>query len=270
MKRHLGERDHVCHECGKSFTRRDGLQKHLACFHSDIKAFRCKICSKDLKGHLLQHLRTHLNERPYSCDVCKSSFAQRSQLTVHLRIHSGEKPYLCKFCQRAFAHSTALKLHERRHTGEKPFKCPLCPSTAFVQLPHLKKHMRCVHKSSKPYMCTSCRCFFSTKKELVAHGECKVTGMEPDRLRERLTILLSLISTPERLKALGLGKRPIDDVLKDSIASSGRKPYVDANPVAMLRRNAEILLEWTVPKQYMEKFKTEQRSTDDLLVELTS
>ncbi|XP_067000885.1 zinc finger protein 502-like [Anabrus simplex] len=298
LKRHLGERDHVCDVCGKTFTRRDGLQKHLRCFHGGVRAFRCSICNKDFKGHLLQHFRTHMQEKPHVCSDCGAAFAQRSQLTVHRRVHSGEKPYKCKVCRQAFAHSTALKMHIRRHTGEKPFKCLLCPSTSFVQLPHLKKHMLCIHKTSKPYLCINCKEFFKTKNDLESHQQqsesCAVRSsvinesnstaedetnndrakpiMPIQKMRMLLAVLLKRISTPSRLDSLGFGKRLIDDVLCESIESSGRESCVskELDECERLKRNVEILLEWTIPKQYMEKFRRERRSTEELLEELTS
>jgi len=296
LKRHLGQRDHVCHECGKTFARRDGLQKHLSCLHGNLRSFHCPVCRKDLKGHLLQHLRTHLHEKPHACPNCKARFAQRSQLTVHQRTHSGDKPYRCPVCRQAFSHSTALKLHLRLHTGEKPFRCPLCPSTGFVQLPHLKKHMRCIHKTDKPYLCLGCRSFFKTKNELDSHEQNSSKCVEarsssaktesaakaPDasavdpvmpvnRMRVLLAVLLKKISTPARLDALGFGRRLIDDVLRESIESSGRKACMDlADEGERLRKNVEILLNWTIPKQYMERFRRESRSTEELLEELTS
>ncbi|KAJ8897767.1 hypothetical protein PR048_003117 [Dryococelus australis] len=314
IKKHLGERDHICNVCGKRFLRRDGLQKHLTCYHGDIKAFHCNICNKNLKGHLMQHFRTHRNEKPHACTVCDATFAQRSQLTVHMRVHSGEKPYQCQICKQTFAHSTVLKMHVRRHTGEKPFKCLLCPSTTFVQLPHLKKHMLCVHKTNKPYLCVSCRKFFKTKLELETHQQessscvaetggkvdsktdpktskhmvtsasssqnCKKRAaddevkpvMALDKMRLLLAILLKKISTPSNLDVIGFGRHLIDDVLCKSIERSGRKPCYseDLDEGQRLKQNIEILLEWTVPKQYMEKFRRERRSTEELLEELTT
>ncbi|XP_049818322.1 gastrula zinc finger protein XlCGF57.1-like [Aethina tumida] len=284
-KRHLEIRDYICDICGKSFFRRDALRKHLNCIHNNMKAFHCDICNKDLKGHLPQHMRTHKKEKPHGCAHCGATFAQRSQLTVHQRIHSGEKPYRCQVCWKAFAHSTALKLHTRRHTGEKPFTCLLCKNS-FSQLPHLKKHMLCIHKSSKPYVCEDCRSFHKTKNDLEAHyKKCKAAKKKPknetkvdittpmsiEKMRFLLAILLKKISAPEKLEELGFNKRLIDDVLVESIQNSGRDPCTEDIPEAQkLKKNIQILLEWTVPEHYWMKFKNEQRSIEELLEELTS
>lgn len=290
IKRHLDVRDYVCDICGKTFIRRDALKKHLNCFHNNVRAFHCTICNKELKGHLPQHMRTHRQDRPHGCAACGARFAQRSQLTVHQRVHSGEKPYRCQVCWKAFAHSTALKLHTRRHTGEKPFRCPLCDNIAFSQLPHLKKHMLCIHKTDKPYLCRSCKTFYKTKNALEEHmAQCAPAqvsqptpppqadrGVEPpmaiERMRLLLAVLLKKISSQKRLDELGFNKRLIDDVLIESIEGSGREACKETglSVAEKLKRNVQILLEWTVPKEYMDKFKNEQRSTEELLEELTS
>lgn len=159
----------------QSFLRPDALNKHLACFHENVKAFHCTICNKMFKGHLPQHMRIHNKLKPHGCADCGTTFTQRSQLVVHQRIHSGERPYRCQVCWQAFAHSSVLKLHIRKHTGEKPFKCLLCTETAFSQLPHLKKHMSSIHGQSKPYLCLGCNEFFKTKVEHQTHvAECEL------------------------------------------------------------------------------------------------
>lgn len=284
IKRHEGTADYICDLCGKSFLRRDGLQKHLD-FHADRKTSECKICNKKYKGHLMQHMRTHMKEKPHACAHCNMRFVQRSQLTVHERVHSGIRPYRCQVCHMAFSHSTALKMHVRRHTGEKPFQCLICSNRAFNQLPHLKKHMLTIHKTDKPYMCKGCMSFFKKKNLLVEHeSSCEHSNktekknlispppMSIEKMRLLLACLFEKISSKEKLEMLGYGKMLIDRVLCASIEHSGRKPCLEDNldELTKLKKNIKILLDWTVPKMYLERFQKEQRTIEDILEELTS
>ncbi|XP_078040558.1 uncharacterized protein LOC144471872 [Augochlora pura] len=182
VKRHNGQKDHKCDICGRAFVRRDALKKHLECLHRDVKSFLCVICNKTFKGHLPQHMRTHARDRPHGCATCGQRFAQKSQLTVHQRTHSGQRPFRCLVCWQAFAHSTALKLHTRRHTGERPFKCAEC-NAGFTQLPHWKKHMKCIHGRTEPYACKRCKSFFRIKNDL----ECHEKTCHPEPMSSRLT-----------------------------------------------------------------------------------
>ncbi|EAT48289.1 AAEL000643-PA [Aedes aegypti] len=296
LKSHMDIRDYTCHICGKGFFRPDALKKHLLCYHANLKAFHCNICNKMFKGHLPQHMRTHKMIRPHGCAVCGAVFSQRSQLVVHQRIHTGERPYRCQVCWQAFAHSSVLKLHIRKHTGEKPFECPIC-SVGFSQLPHLKKHMLSIHNQDKSYLCKTCNIFFKTKLDHQNHmASCSPesrsitsveeiidrnvkaanSGVEPpmplSQMRFLVAILLKKISTEERLKDLGFDKRLIDNVLVDSLKCAGRKAFDDKSldPAFRLKQNVQELLEWTVPPKYMEEFKKANRSTEELLEDLTN
>ncbi|XP_066581840.1 zinc finger protein 37-like [Prorops nasuta] len=297
VKRHNGQKDHKCEICGRGFVRRDALKKHLECLHRDVKSFLCVICNKTFKGHLPQHMRTHAKDRPHGCATCGQRFAQKSQLTVHQRTHSGLRPFRCLVCWQAFAHSTALKLHTRRHTGERPFKCAEC-NAGFTQLPHWKKHMKCIHGRNDPYCCKKCNNFFRIKSDLESHEKSCIVDAEPDiddpkavneigdkdnsinkfrvmsveKMRLLLAVLLKRISKQERLDELGFGKRLIDEVLIDSLTSAGKDPVVndDLNELEALTKNLEIFLEWTVPKEHWEKFKKMKKSAEDILETLTA
>ncbi|XP_019882248.1 zinc finger protein 184-like [Camponotus floridanus] len=302
VKRHNGQKDHKCDLCGRAFVRRDALKKHLECLHRDVRSFLCAICNKTFKGHLPQHMRTHARDRPHGCATCGQRFAQKSQLTVHQRTHSGQRPFRCLVCWQAFAHSTALKLHTRRHTGERPFKCSEC-NAGFTQLPHWKKHMKCIHGRNDPYGCKLCKSFFRIKSDLenhekTCHPEMEVEDdgngvaskpnggfeiveknsvtakyklMTVEKMRLLLAVLLKRISKQERLDELGFGKRLIDDVLQDSLVSAGKEPVTGGgSELETLTRNLEIFLEWTVPKEHWENFRRMKKSPEDILEALTA
>lgn len=289
LKRHNGQKDHKCDICGRGFVRRDALKKHLECLHKDVKSFLCKICNKTFKGHLPQHMRTHVRDRPHGCATCGQRFAQKSQLTVHQRTHSGQRPFRCLVCWQAFAHSTALKLHTRRHTGERPFKCAEC-NAGFTQLPHWKKHMKCIHGRSEPYCCRRCNSFFRIKSDLESHEkDCnaespdagdddddeearqKYTSMPIEKMRLLLAVLLKRISKQERLDELGFGKRLIDDVLVDSLESAGKEAVkaTEYSEFDALRTNLAVFLEWTVPKEHWENFRKLDKTPEEVLETLT-
>lgn len=96
--------------------------------------------------------------------------------------------------------------------------------------------------------------------------------MPINRMRLLVAILLKKISTDERLKQLGYEKRLIDNVLIDSLKCAKRTACEDdtLTEAQRLKINVQELLEWTVPENYMKTFKNEQRSTEDLLEDLTS
>ena len=176
-------------------------------------------------------------------------------------------------------------------------------------MPHLKKHMLCVHNTDKPYYCEKCEGFFKVKTDYEEHAlkdhpedlpedlkpePVAKTGVELNsmqdiqivevlpseewgtmplqKMRTLLALLLKKISTPGRLKKLGFGTRLIDQVLKESIEASGRKPCEDTtlSEGCLLKKNIEILLEWTIPEDYMNKFREANKSVEEILEELAN
>ncbi|CAG9560991.1 unnamed protein product [Danaus chrysippus] len=294
FKSHLKVKDYICQHCGKEFLRSNSMRRHVQISHVGVR-IQCPICKKYLRGHLTEHMRTHEKKRPHKCPDCGLSFTQSTQLTVHRRSHTGDRPYPCRICDRPFTHSNALRLHIRRHTGEKPFECAMCP-LSFSQLPHMKSHMRKIHGKEKPYRCQKCKLFFKLKVDLENHTKkCKdvenemsfeeqiqasvslkeeevvESPMTLSHMRYLLALLLTMIATKEKLKFLGFNKRLIDDLLVESLEAMGHTPCKDASLTALkrLKTNIQILLNGTVPKEKMEKFKHENKSMEDILVLLT-
>lgn len=81
----------------------------------------------------------HTGLKPYTCNICLSSFTQSGTLAQHKRKHEEfkdmpksskrgniEKLHLCSTCGMSFKDSSSLTVHIRRHTGEKPYECKNC------------------------------------------------------------------------------------------------------------------------------------------------
>ena len=97
--------------------------------------------------------------------------------------------------------------------------------------------------------------------------------MPLEKMRTLVALLLKKISTPGRLKKLGFGTRLIDEVLKESITASGRQPAelkAGDTDQTVLQANIQILLDWTIPEDYMAYFRSENKSVDEILEELAS
>ena len=93
-----------------------------------------------MRKHETVHARNH---RPFSCDVCGSSFKLRSQLNYHKRIH--EAPSLaCSVCDFKCTQKCVLDVHMRTHLEERPFKCQLCEYTT-KRKADLAIHHKCMH-----------------------------------------------------------------------------------------------------------------------------
>eukprot|EP00117_Sycon_ciliatum_P024019 scpid37965/ scgid20265/ Transcriptional activator GLI3; GLI3 full length protein; Transcriptional repressor GLI3R; GLI3 C-terminally truncated form len=91
MRRHTGERPHVCHHegCNKAYSRLENLKTHM---------------------------RSHSGERPYLCQYCQKSFTNASDRAKHQnRTHSSDKPYRCpnEGCIKAYTDPSSLRKHRK-------------------------------------------------------------------------------------------------------------------------------------------------------------
>ena len=171
-----------CSICNKSFSKKEGLKKHIM-RHRRKKQFSCNFCLKPFleKGNLKKHMRVHTVEKPFTCHICNKLFSQSYEVKIHIRTHTGEKPYSCSHCKKSFAHSSSLRKHIRgqgdqkpypclllnKSCFKKPYTCSLC-NTSFTQNCSLKTHMR-LHTKEKPLKCDMCGQSFAVKSNLTRH-----------------------------------------------------------------------------------------------------
>jgi len=65
------------------------------------------------KYNIQSHIQTHLSDRPYRCEICRSGFVRQHDLRRHEKIHGGDKPFVCA-CRKCFARQDALTRHRQR------------------------------------------------------------------------------------------------------------------------------------------------------------
>ncbi|XP_075738856.1 putative transcription factor Ken [Rhipicephalus microplus] len=86
---------------------------------ANVRHYQCHLCSYSsiYKQALNRHYRIHTGERPYKCELCPQTFAQKCNMKLHLQRH-GACPYKCRFCNRIFRHGELLHEHVRQEHAE--------------------------------------------------------------------------------------------------------------------------------------------------------
>lgn len=183
----------------------------------------------------------HKQERPYVCLPCNEFFQTKNELTLHVASHAEKQKD-----DQDPANSADSDDGDSSSSNSQPAQPLSTDRPQVVELPN------------------------GTKIELQNVVNDQLMTLE--RMRMLLAILLKRISTPNRLRKLGYGTRLIDTVLVKSIESSGRKPIVDdsLDTRTLLKKNIEILLDWTIPREFMDRFRKEKKTVEEIIEELTS
>ncbi|XP_022192795.2 zinc finger and BTB domain-containing protein 24 [Nilaparvata lugens] len=135
----------------------------------------CEVCSKRFrrKEHLLQHMKLHTGERPYSCAVCDKKFSRKEHLARHAVSHTGQKCHPCDICGKTFSRKDNLHKHKKIHGVAGPYVCEECGKSFLI------KHYYLLHQSSHTapaaaddttlFKCDICEKVFATKQYLRSH-----------------------------------------------------------------------------------------------------
>ncbi|XP_019063662.1 transcriptional repressor CTCFL isoform X2 [Fukomys damarensis] len=163
MRIHSGEKPYECHVCHARFTQSGTMKIHVLQKHGEnVPKYQCPHCAaiiarkSDLRVHLrnlhtyhateiqcrycpatfheryalMQHQKTHKNEKRFKCEHCSYACKQERHLAVHVRTHTREKPFTCSACHRHFQQKSLLDTHFQKHhaVGFRPtvHECPKC------------------------------------------------------------------------------------------------------------------------------------------------
>ena len=143
MKTHDPKKPFSCTECGKKYTNKIGLMKHVDTHQREpLNYHECGYECTTKRG-LSHHLAGHATNKTFTkCDKCDFLTVSGVSLRKHHRAEHPNIAYDCKECHLLFNFkSTFLKHKKKVHSIEKPFSCSMC-GNRFTNNSHFKRHMK--------------------------------------------------------------------------------------------------------------------------------
>ncbi|XP_016125505.1 transcriptional repressor CTCF-like isoform X3 [Sinocyclocheilus grahami] len=184
MRTHSGEKPYECYICHARFTQSGTMKMHILQKHTEnVAKFHCPHCDTVIarKSDLGVHLRKQHSyiEQGRKCRYCDAVFHERYALIQHQKSHKNEKRFKCDQCDYACRQERHMVMHKRTHTGEKPYACSQCEKT-FRQKQLLDMHFRRYHDPNfvpTSFVCTKCGKTFTRRNTMARHTD-NCTGMD--------------------------------------------------------------------------------------------
>ncbi|KAJ8903499.1 hypothetical protein NDN08_004605 [Rhodosorus marinus] len=112
----------ACPHCGRVFSRKYEMQRHVSAVHERVKNFGCDRCGKffALKQNLISHIEeVHEGKKDAVCIECDVLFSTRYKLRRHIRsVHLKERSHQCDECGKTYFQRTDLRRHiDSKHTA---------------------------------------------------------------------------------------------------------------------------------------------------------
>lgn len=157
----------VCKICDYAAPYPSALSHHLRT-HMEGRLFSCELCAKTFSSisTLNKHKFLHSDDAQFVCDVCAKQFTFKASLVEHMSAHSSEI-FQCETCKKVFNSKLDLISHSRRHMKDGEFVCDICGKRR-VSKHSLDIHKR-VHAGQQQFPCQDCSYKSVSKAALEIH-----------------------------------------------------------------------------------------------------
>lgn len=185
---HSSNRDlkYKCESCDKRFRDQYDMKRHNMRVHErddGSDSTRTEDSGEPCTSEMLDNK---------NCGLCGKYFARRVDMERHMKSHSEDRPYSCAFCEKRFKNPYVLKRHQKEicksRELKKPSKkrempssppppssnasaegkvCPIC-SRVLPCSADIAKHLRS-HTEERPFICVTCEKGFKYKDTLKKH-----------------------------------------------------------------------------------------------------
>jgi KRAB domain-containing zinc finger protein len=197
MKKHRGEFNHTCEECGKKLITKQGYDIHMR-VHKGEYSYSCEDCGKKFvtDKYFKQHRLSHIPPS-FACEQCGKMYIDKPRLKRHMKSHlldeNGQRverkveEMMCHLCSTVIYTKwgkEALAKHiKKKHLGVYTVYSYKCDNCGYVtdsnnQLKAHQASSRCDPSKTlnKAFICPKCKKGFTTEKSLQKHEQEHITG----------------------------------------------------------------------------------------------
>mmetsp|Transcript_34992 Transcript_34992/g.84603 ORF Transcript_34992/g.84603 Transcript_34992/m.84603 type:complete len:276 (-) Transcript_34992:137-964(-) len=175
---HSGEKPYSCCRCGKNFTEKGNMEKHITQVHENVRRFKCKYCPRTFQQNqqVKHHELYHIQGRPqFQCSICQKNYSTQNRLKDHTMGHmSGPEvdSVTCQICKKIFTTKWYLqRVHFKKvHNNPGSWKCKICHVNC-TSSRSLSRHHTTYHPKEAIYECGVCGRPFTRKSNARVHEQ---------------------------------------------------------------------------------------------------